>query len=265
MRVLEGEMGDDQDVGKAVRVEVERKAEKRDRKAKEKDEKERRLKEGEEALRAAIKVSTSGRRRVAFGARVTTNFVIFVHAQVSGAVLPKGASKKLFEKCPIDVTPPHFDPDALPPDSLPELPLLPMTSADVTLDLQWKAPPTDTPLIYPVFLLLPLASPPTRDLCLEFHTHASFGQVLESMEHDPAQYQCYIATVQGRVLKVGAKLLLGKVLEAAAKVKEGEKVDGWELKEGWALEMVAVPKGAEGEKWIASWKDEVKKGVGALL
>lgn len=49
-------MGDDVDVGKAVRVEVEGKIEKRDRKAREKAEKERRQREGEEALRAAIKV-----------------------------------------------------------------------------------------------------------------------------------------------------------------------------------------------------------------
>lgn len=62
MRVLEGEMGDDQDVGKAVRAGVERKVETRDRKAREKSEKERRAREGEAALRAAILVSTADGR-----------------------------------------------------------------------------------------------------------------------------------------------------------------------------------------------------------
>ncbi len=57
MRVLEGEIGDDQDVGKALRAEVEKKVERRERREKEKAEKERRQREGEEALRAAIKVS----------------------------------------------------------------------------------------------------------------------------------------------------------------------------------------------------------------
>lgn len=193
------------------------------------------------------------------------DYTLARYAQASGAVLPKAASKKLFETCPTDITPPHFDPDALPPNSLPELPLLPLASPSLTLDLAWQAPPASTPLIFPVFLLLPLASPPTRDLCLAFHVQASFGQVLEAMEHDPKSLQVYVATVRGRVLKVGNKLLLGKVLESVGKVGEGGERDGWELKEGWALEMVAVPKGVEGEKWVEGWKEEVKKGVGALL
>lgn len=261
MRILEGEMGDDQDVGKAVRVQVEAKVEKKQRKEQEKAEKERRLVESETALRTAIQVSHSPLLSAPTAPRADLRLS---PPQASGARLPKGATKKLFEKCPVDVTPPHFDPDALPSESLSTLPLLPplgATPAQLSAFTPWVAPPAHTPLIFPVFLLLPLASPPTRDLCLEFHVLASFGDVLAFMEHDPASFQIYIATVKGKVLKVGAKLLLGKVLQATAK----EQGDGWDLKEGWALEMVAVPKGPEGEKWIEGWKEEVKKGVGAIL
>ena len=85
---------------------------------------------------------------------------------------------------------------------------------------------------------------------------ATFGDTLAAMEEDPAEFNLYIATKKGRVLKVGAKLELGKVLKAAAgEVGSG---DGWELKEGWALEMVGVPKNAKGEEWIKNWKEELK-------
>lgn len=80
------------------------------------------------------------------------------------------------------------------------------------------------------------------------------------MEHDPATLQVYISTAKGKVLKIGAKLELGRVLDAAS--KDG---DGWEMKEGWALEMVGVPKTVQGENWIATWKEEVKLGANSLL
>lgn len=83
------------------------------------------------------------------------------------------------------------------------------------------------------------------------------------MEHDPAMINLYIATKKGKVLKVGAKLVLEKVLKAASGGEGGD--DGWELKEGWALEMVGVPKGEKGDEWVKKWKEEVKEGVAALL
>ena len=61
-------------------------------------------------------------------------------------------------------------------------------------------------------------------------------------------------------MKVGAKLTLEKVLAAA-----GKDGDGWELKEGWALEMVGVEKGEKGDEFIKGWKEEVKAGAAALL
>jgi len=112
-------------------------------------------------------------------------------------------------------------------------------------------------MIFPVFLLLPLASPSSRDLITSFPDTATFGDALLSMGRDPGEVQLYIATKRGRVLKVGSKLTLGKVLKAAAG-KAGEPEDGWELKEGWALEMVGVPKGAKGEDWIQDWKKELQ-------
>lgn len=119
-----------------------------------------------------------------------------------------------------------------------------------------------------MFLLLPLSSPPTRDLCLEFDERATFADVLEYMEHPPASLDLYSATKRGRVLKIGGKLNLGKVLEMASRVRpggeEGER-DGWELKEGWSFEMVGVPKGAEGETWVKEWKEEVKRDTKAIL
>ena len=173
-----------------------------------------------------------------------------------GVVLPRRLpSEPLFHNCPIDITPPHFDPDALDPESRPTLPLSPSEDKSVTF-VNWKAPPPSTPIIFPIFLLKPLASPPSRDLCLSFHISATFGDTLAAMEEDPAEFNLYIATKKGRVLKVGAKLELGKVLNAAAgEVGTG---DGWELKEGWALEMVGVPKNAKGDEWIKNWKEELK-------
>lgn len=75
------------------------------------------------------------------------------------------------------------------------------------------------------------------------------------MEHDPAELDVYIATKKGRVLKVGNKLALGRVLDAAGK----EKGDGWELGEGWSLEVTGVPKGERGAQWIADWKLQLQK------
>lgn len=170
-----------------------------------------------------------------------------------GVILPRRlVSQSLFHSCPIDITPPHFDPNSLPAECKPSLPLTPSSTSDTPF-IRWEAPPTSTPLILPIFLLKPLAEPPTRDLCLSFHTSSTFGDELRAMEQDPNELNLYIATKKGRLLKVGAKLVLGKVL-AAARTNEG---DGWELKDGWALEMVGVPKTKEGDEWVANWKKEL--------
>ncbi|BGP40290.1 HSP70/90 co-chaperone [Rhodotorula kratochvilovae] len=240
LALLEKELGEEEkDVGKKWREEVERKMAARERKEAEKAEKERRKREGDAALVLAL--------------------------TQRGVVFPRPTAKKaLFADCPTDVTPPHFDPDIMPVSSLPTIPLLPPSppSADY---VPWQPAPPETPLVFPVFLLLPLASPPTRDLIMAFPEQATFGDALQSMEQDPSAVQLYLATARGRVLKIGAKLTLGKVLAAAGQARAGEPQDGWELKEGWALEMVGVPKGPKGEEWIQGWKAEVKAGTAAIL
>lgn len=184
--------------------------------------------------------------------------------QQRGVVFPKPTSKTpLFANCPTDVTPPHFDPDVVPLSSLDTIPLLP--PAPTAADYQpWQAPPPETPLIFPVFLLLPLETPPTRDLIMAFPEEATFGDALASMGRDASTTQLYLATKRNRVLKIGPKLTLGKVLAAAGKVKEGEAPDGWELKEGWAFEMVGVPKTSAGDDWIQNWKKELQQGAAIL-
>lgn len=173
------------------------------------------------------------------------------------------AQKPLFSSCPTDVEPPRFDPDAVPPSSSAALPLVPAAASSSPF-VAWVPPPSSTPMIFPCFLLLPLAQPPTRDLCLGFHEQATFGDVLRSMELNPGSTQLYIATRAGRVLKVGAKLTLSQVL-SSARGKEPGTTDGWELQEGWAFEMVGVPKGPAGEAWIQQWKAEVQNGKKAIL
>ncbi|GAA5856823.1 hypothetical protein JCM8547_008860 [Rhodosporidiobolus lusitaniae] len=241
LKQLEGELGyAEQDSGKKWREEVEKKVEVRERKVAEKKERERRKREGD----AAVVLALTAR----------------------GVIFPKPSpSNPLFSSCPTDVLPPHFDEEIMPLTSLPSVPLLPPPSPSSSAYTPWTPPPPETPLIFPVFLLLPLASPPTRDLIMSFPESATFGDALLSMGHDPSHTQLYLATKRGRVLKIGAKLTLGKVLEAAGKVKEGEEKDGWELKEGWALEVLGVPKGSEGEEHVQKWKKEVKEGGRAIL
>ncbi|KAK4049475.1 HSP70/90 co-chaperone [Microbotryomycetes sp. JL221] len=233
LRLLEQEIGEeDRDVGKQWRDEAQRKLEARKKREDEKSERERRRKEMDSAMASAL-----ASRGVIFS-RPTTQ-------------------KPLFSSCPTDVKPPHFDPDALPP-----APPLVTKAASTGQHVTWTAPPIETPIVFPCFLLSPLAQPqPTRDLCLEFHEQATFGDMLSSMEHDSSSTQMYMATHKGRVLKVGAKLTLNQVLVAASK----EPQDGWELQEGWAFELVAVPKGEQGERWVQQWKQELQNGRKAIL
>ncbi|GAA5940812.1 uncharacterized protein JCM15063_000887 [Sporobolomyces koalae] len=248
LQTLEREISDnpDEDVGQKYRHLVQEKLEVRRRKQLETVEKERRLREGNEALLQALKLR--------------------------GVVVPKPTAKvPLFHHCPTDVTPPHFEPTALPPTSSPDIPYyapsLPANSSSTAPYIPWVAPPPESPLVFPTFVLLPLAQPPTRNLCLEFDERATFHDFSESMELDPNEYDLYFATVRGKVLKVGSKLTLAKVMAMAAKAKEGQEADGWELKEGWVLEVVGIPKSekARGEEWIKEWKEDLKNGTRAIL
>ncbi|GAA5983474.1 hypothetical protein JCM10908_000300 [Rhodotorula pacifica] len=248
LRTLEQELGEagEKDAGKGVREEVERKMAEREKKEKEKQERERRKREGDAALALAL--------------------------IQRGVIFPRPTAKTpLFSNCPTDVTPPHFDPDVVPLSSLNSIPLLPPNASASTTSSDykpWQPPPPETPLIFPVFLLLPLESPPIRDLIMAFPEDATFGDALASMGRDAGSTQLYLATKRNRILKIGPKLTLGKVLAAAggggaAKTAEAER-DGWELKEGWAFEMVGVPKTQEGDEWIQNWKKELQQGAAIL-
>ncbi|BGP24732.1 40S ribosomal protein s7 [Rhodotorula toruloides] len=240
LRMLEKEVGEEGDSGRKWREETECKVERKERREREERERERRSVEERQAMVLAL--------------------------TQRGVVFPRPTAKQpLFSSCPTDVTPPHFDPDVVPLTSLPSIPLIPPAATDRSYE-PWQPPPPHTPLIFPTFLLLPLASPPTRDLIMSFPEDATFGDALVSMGHDPSSTQLYLSTLRGRVLKIGSKMTLGKVLVGAAKKNEkGELEDGWELKEGWALEMVGVPRGNEGDEWVRKWKEEVKEGAKAIL
>lgn len=245
----------DEDVGKKWRDIVLDKLAVKKSKQLEKVEKDRRAREGDESMVRAL--------------------------TARGVVFPKPTPKApLFHHCPTDVTPPHFEPSSLPPTSLASIPYhAPLTSAaslssssepsaSTAPYVPWVAPPPESPVVFPIFLLLPLARPtPTRDLCLEFDERATFGDLVESMDHAPNALDLYFATYRGRVLKVGAKLTLAKVVDMASRPQPGvDARDGWELKEGWAFELVGIPKGdPRGDEWIKEWKEEVRNGTRAIL
>jgi hypothetical protein len=129
---------------------------------------------------------------------------------------------------------------------------------------KWSPPPVETPLIFPVFFLRPLARPPTRDLILTFREDVTFGGQLDAFNAQnnvqqqgraPLAENVYAATKQGRLLKVGRKLTLKQII--AACVKPG---DGLELTGGWCLEFYVVPAGgAPEQEWIQEMKKRIKQ------
>lgn len=172
-------------------------------------------------------------------------------------MLPKEWSPASARKaCPAEITPPHFDSEALPSTCLSKIPLS---------STEWTAPPLETPLIFPVFLLRPWATPPTRDLILSFHQDVTFGNQLDAFNaqqshqrRSPAEETIYATTKQNRILKVGRKLTLRKI--AALAVKElPNALDGLDLVEGWCLEFYILPKGDDEAKWIRETKAQTLK------
>ena len=62
----------------------------------------------------------------------------------------------------------------------------------------------------------------------------------------------YAPTHRKRLLKVGKKMTLRDVCKAA-KAKEGQPLDGLELKDG-CLSFVVMPKGEVETKWVEDYK-----------
>ena len=73
---------------------------------------------------------------------------------------------------------------------------------------------------------------------------------LDAAQFD-ASHDAYITTKKGRLLKVGRKLSLTDIIKAASKPADQ---DGLELRDGWCLELYAVPK--EG---ATTWTEEMKR------
>lgn len=124
--------------------------------------------------------------------------------------------------------------------------------------------PTGKTLIFPVFFLYPQHA--TSDMISNFNEDTTFVAHLETMfpPHAPPPHWdlkgeyinnklvVYATTYRKRILKVGKKMTLRDVMNAA-KEKEGQERDGLELKDN-CLTFVVVPKGDEETKWVEEYK-----------
>ena len=112
--------------------------------------------------------------------------------------------------------------------------------------------------LFPVFLLRPYASPPTRDLIPEWAEDVLIAQQIESLsEQDPSfgeDLEVYTVTAKGRVLKLGKSLSMAQVLKAAWKA---EVNDGMGLVDSWCVELYLVPK-ERGAEFVAETKANLK-------
>ncbi|KAK0453289.1 40S ribosomal protein S7 [Armillaria borealis] len=119
--------------------------------------------------------------------------------------------------------------------------------------------PTGRALIIPVFFLYPQYA--MSDVVPEFVEDTPFAEHLKAMfppqtgppewdtkgEYVDGQIVIYAMTRRKRLLKVGKKMSLKDVC-TAAKAKEGEPIDGLELKDG-CLTFVLLPKGDVEKRW----------------
>jgi len=219
---------------------------------------------GVQKVEAALKDKITYRNKIRADAKERERRLQESDATLSQAIkslrlaLPKGWSPDTARKaCPAEITPPHFDPESSPASSSSKIPL--------SKPEQWSPIPAMTPLIFPIFLLRPLATPPTRDLILTFHQDVTFGDQLDAFNaqnagqaRSPGEEVVYAVTKSGRILKVGRKLTLKKIIEAAAQKLPDGKMDGLDLVEGWCLEFYIVPKGDEEASWIQEMKKRLK-------
>lgn len=125
--------------------------------------------------------------------------------------------------------------------------------------------PASATLIVPVFLLYPQYA--TSDLIEHFVEDTPFSAHISAMfppnaaspdwdknrEYVDGQLTIYAMTHRKRLLKVGKKMTLQNVYEAARE-KDGEPRDGLELKDG-CLAFVVLPKGRVEQKWIEDYKN----------
>ncbi|KAF9246923.1 40S ribosomal protein S7 [Melanogaster broomeanus] len=121
---------------------------------------------------------------------------------------------------------------------------------------------TRSTLTIPVFFLYPQYA--TSDVIAHFVEQTTFSAHISQMfppqasapiwdekkEYTASNLVVYAMTRRKRLLKVGKKMTLRDVCRAAG-AKEGEPVDGLEVKDGY-LTFAVLPKGDEEQKWILS-------------
>jgi len=167
---------------------------------------------------------------------------------------------------PNETAEPHFDPEALPAHSKPDIPLSGPKAKT------WRAPdPLRTPLIFPVFLAYPEYF--QSDLISKFHEDNSVGAYLDEMfpgpgsgvprlswdvhgEYNANTLNVYAATHKKRLLKVGRKMTLRDVVDRCAKdAEKPSERDGLVLADG-LLSLAVLPKDTPAEQ---NWIDNFKK------
>ncbi|KAK0532845.1 HSP70/90 co-chaperone [Tilletia horrida] len=193
------------------------------------------------------------------------------------AFLARGLWIEKNTRPPDNPFPAHFDPDALAPESRPDLPLLNST---------WRAPdPIRTPLVLPVFLLYPQHD--QSDLITHFHEDETIGDRLDAVfpsdappqpwdaerrEYVSKRLVVYASTRRRRLFKVGRGLTLRELMDKGAEspsstatdsaptAEEQRKAraerDGLILRDG-ILSLIVLPRESEAEReWVAKFKRE---------
>ncbi|KAF8192425.1 40S ribosomal protein S7 [Pholiota molesta] len=124
--------------------------------------------------------------------------------------------------------------------------------------------PTGSTLVLPVFFLYPQYA--TSDIISDFIEDTTFAAHIEVMfppqapppewdkkgEYTAGNLVVYATTYRKRLLKIGKKKTLREVC-MEAKAKEGQPVDGLQIRDG-CIYFVVLPKGPEETKWIEEFK-----------
>ncbi|EIM19250.1 TPR-like protein [Wallemia mellicola CBS 633.66] len=158
--------------------------------------------------------------------------------------------------------PVKFDTNYLEESSKDSIPLFPPNI--------WSAPSPTTPIQFPANILYPISPVgPMAEHIAGFSTLSTFNDQLHPMLNPPppwdeageyagqAAVSVYVATEQGKLLKVGMGLTLSKVLAAASKGKSSQQ-DGIPLLEG-AFNFIVLPKGDKEKKWVEEFKKNASK------
>lgn len=119
-------------------------------------------------------------------------------------------------------------------------------------------------MVFPSFFLYPQYA--TSDIIAKFVEDTPFSAHIANMfppqapspewdqnrEYIDGQLVVYAMTHRRRLLKVGKKMTLCDIFQAS-KAKEGEPMDGLELKDN-CLTFVILPKGTIETKWVEEFK-----------